>query len=144
LESLVQELDFVSPAAVGSTLLVGIQEVLPAVEDPVWSGRSCNSLQRLGSDMGKSSVESSNLQQARKTQEQGGSAACLQDHFVGKDEHARLRKKIGIDMFGLDDREDFAVNKIKHLLPGISGHDFESKGTSLSRQVGGRRTEPYF
>jgi hypothetical protein len=40
-ETLVQEANLVAPAAVGTMLLVGEKEVLPAVKDAVWRGSNC-------------------------------------------------------------------------------------------------------
>ena len=144
LESLVQEADFVAPATVGTLLRFRVQEVLPAVEDAVGRGSSCEASARGWFYVRETSIDGSNLQEASETPEEGSGTAGLQHDLVREDEHARLREKVGIDVLRLNDRQNLAVDKVQHLLPDLSRHLLETKRTGLTGQVGSRGAEPYF
>jgi hypothetical protein len=103
--------------------LIGVEVVLPTVENAVRGGR-WRDAGALRDDEGEASI-GGNLQHTSEAPEQGRGAASLEDELVGEDEHARLRQEVGIDVFGLDDRENLAVNQIKHVLPDLHGHLFE-------------------
>lgn len=119
---IIKELDLVLPATMGSMLFIWKQEVLPTVEHSPWCSRSCNLVDRVRIMVWESSIRCSNSQHAAKSQQKCCGAASLQNKLVWKDEHARLRKEIGIDVIGLHDREDLAIDQIQHILPCLCGH----------------------
>jgi hypothetical protein len=142
-ELVIQEADFVAPAAVRSTLLVRVQEVLTAVEDAVRRSSGRNALDQVGLLVWEASLECSDFEHARQTAEEGSGAASLEDQLVRENKHARLGEQVGVDVAGLNDGQNLAVDQVKHLLPGILGN-------SLQAQRGGRRrkrllrwAEPY-
>jgi hypothetical protein len=125
-------------------LAVREQVVLPTVENSV--RRSChdNAVGGRCSGPGESSKEYRDLEDARKTTQQSRRAACLQDELVREDKHARFREEIGIYIFGLDNRQDFAIDQIKHCLPDFGGDSLESRWFGAALKGIGRWTEPYF
>lgn len=74
----------------------------------------------------ESSINSRNSQHATKSKQEGGGAAGLEYKLVWKDEHARLREKVSINMFGFDDRKNLAIDQIQHFLPCFARHRFQS------------------
>ena len=133
-ELVVQEADFVAPAAVRSTLLVGVQEVLAAVEDAVRRSSGGNALDQVGLLVREASLKGSDFEHARQTAEERGGATSLEDQLVREDKHTRLGEQVGVDIAGLNDRQNLAVDQVQHLLPGILGD-------SLQAQRGGRRRQ---
>jgi hypothetical protein len=144
LEALVQEADFVAPAAMGTLLSLGVEEVLPAVKDAVGRGGSCKASAGRRLDVRKARVDSSDLEKTSETPEEGSGTTGLQHDLVGEDEHARLGEQVSIDVLRLNDGQDLAVDEVEHLLPDLSRHLLEAQWAGLTRQVGGRRAEPYF
>jgi hypothetical protein len=143
LESLIEKVDLIPPAAMGTTLLFRVKEVLPALEHTVRDGGSRNTTSWLSNDVRKTGVQRSNLQQARKSVKQSCRATGLEDNLVGEHKHARFGKQIGIYMLGFDDGQHLAVDQIQHFLPGLSRYSLEAIGRSTSRKVSSRGTEPY-
>ncbi|RII21950.1 hypothetical protein CUC08_Gglean001120 [Alternaria sp. MG1] len=141
LETVVKVTNLIAPAAVGSTLLVRVEVVLPAVKHAVWCGGWRNA-GCLGGNVREASV-CSNLQHATEAPKQSSSSAGLEHHLVGEDEHARLGQEVCIDMLRLDDGENLAVDQIEHVLPGIRRHLLQSSWTGLSRQFSSGSAEPY-
>jgi hypothetical protein len=144
LESLIEEMNFITPAAMGTTLLVRVKKVLPAVEHTIRSSGNSDATSWLGHYMGETGIQSSNFQQARETIKQRGRAAGLEDNLMGEDEHAGFREKVGVHMFRFDDRQHLAVDQVQHLLPGIDGYGFEAVRGRSPWKVSSRCAEPYF
>lgn len=76
--------------------------------------------------MWEARFESCNFEHARQTTEQSGSAAGLQDKLVWPNEHAGFGEQVGVDMVGFEDRQDFAVDEIKHALPRLGGYHLQT------------------
>lgn len=117
LERVVQELDLLLPARVGSRLAVGEEEVLAAVEDAMRGGGHLHVVQRSDIVEWETGIHSGNAEQAAKAQQQSGRSASLQDDLVGEDEHAGLGEQIGVDVVRFDDGQDLAVDQVQHALP---------------------------
>ena len=143
-KELVKRTYFIAPAAMWSMLTIREEIVFATVEYAVWCSCNSNAVGRRCSSPRESTKKHCDLEDTRETTEQGSRTACLQDDFMGKDEHARLRKKIGIDVLTFDDGQNFAVDEVKHALPDFGGHGLESIRFGTSLKSVGRGTEPYF
>lgn len=118
-ESLVKELDLVAPAAVRTTLLVRVEEVLATVEDAMRSGGGRNGGGEVGLDTRETGLEGSNFKHSRQAVQQSGGTAGLEHELVGEDKHAGLGEEVGVHVSMSDNRENLAVHKIKHLFPSV-------------------------
>lgn len=126
IEHVVEILDLLLPALVGSTLLVGEEEILAAVEDAIGSRGSMNIVDRFSVVEREASMRSSNVKHTLKTEEQGGCSTSLENELVREDKHAGLGQEVGVDGRGFDGGEDLAVDKIEHGLPDFLGDGLET------------------
>lgn len=120
----VKKSDLIFPAFVWPNLSVWEQEVLAGVEDAVWL-----SLESLGSNVNGAweADTGSAREDLLESEQEGGGSAGLENDFMWEDEHARLREQVRVNLIGLDNREDLAVNHVQSDLPGLLGDSLQSK-----------------
>lgn len=95
-EGVVEEIDLFGPATVRFRLLLRMEEVLPAVEEPI--GRCRHSLMVEGIDIveWEARFDCGDTENAVDAIEQSSGAACFQNQFMWEHKHARLRQEVGI------------------------------------------------
>jgi hypothetical protein len=74
---------------------------------------------RVGIVVGKA-ILGCNVKHALKTEKKSGSSTSLENDLVRKDKHARLGEKVSVHVVRLEDRQNLAVDHVKHGNPGIS------------------------
>jgi hypothetical protein len=127
-----------------TALALGKQEVLATVKHPVRGGRNGNSTRRRRSRLGEAGVQGRNFEDPGQARQKGGGPARFQNEFMGPDEHARLGKQVGIDIIRFDNRQDLAVDQVKHILPDVRRHCLEASGNCRPTDIIGAGTEPHF
>ena len=142
LEHAIQKGDLVPPALVGATLPLGEQEVLAAVEDPQRSSGNLGVLQRSDVVVGETSLGGGNAEHQVQTEQQSSGTTGLENDLVGKHKHAGLGKEVGVHILGVDDRQDLAVNQVKHRGPGVRVDGLQATLLNTSRESLGARRKP--
>ena len=115
----VEVLDLLLPATVRTLLFLGEQKVLATVEDAVWGRSSLDVVGRVGIVVGEA-VLGSNVKHALKTEKKSGGSTGLENDLVRKDKHARLGEEVSVHVVRLEDRQNLAVDHVKHGNPGVS------------------------
>ena len=85
---------------------------------------------------------SSDSQESVETEEQCRGTTSLQNELVREDEHARLGEQIGIHMLGVKNGQDFAVDHVQHINPGVGGNGLQPIGFCTVWKSIGARGQP--
>jgi hypothetical protein len=84
----------------------------------------------------------SNVKHSLEAEKKGSGSASLEDDLVRKDKHARLGEKVRIHHLTLKNRQDLAIDHVKHGNPGIGRNSLETIDRSSRRQSRRTRSEP--
>lgn len=94
----------------GSSLEIREEKVLATVKDPVGSGRQRDPIGGRRSAPRKAGLCSGDLEDARQAPEEGGGPTSFQDELMREHKHAGFGKEVCVDVTGIDNRENLAVD----------------------------------